>query len=168
LEAYPKRERIWFVREWPGQSVLCVTQKYWTTFIHEAIRKGDGALTDYLNVNNDQINDIVALVRGKLSKQNRTTLQALIVLDVHGRDVLAQLAEMNVSSENDFEWLSQLRYYWEEDNMVTRMINSMLAYGYEYLGKYLLKYMLGAEPSLANTLSLRLVWNCENTQKFEP
>ena len=39
-----------------------------------------------------------------------------------------------VTSETDFQWLSQMRYYWEEDNMITRMINSQLAYGYEYLG----------------------------------
>ncbi|KAF6028575.1 DNAH7 [Bugula neritina] len=134
LDAYPKRARIDWVREWPGQSVLAVTQKFWTAFIHEAINKGGNALREYLEVNNDQINDIVALVRGKLSKQNRTTLQALIVLDVHGRDVLAQLCDMGISTDDDFEWLSQLRYYWEEENMVTRMINSMLKYGYEYLG----------------------------------
>ena len=41
---------------------------------------------------------------------------------------------VDVMSEVDFEWLSQLRYYWEEDSMMTRMINSGLAYGYEYLG----------------------------------
>lgn len=39
-----------------------------------------------------------------------------------------------VNTEDDFQWLCQLRYYWEEENLITRMINSQLAYGYEYLG----------------------------------
>lgn len=41
---------------------------------------------------------------------------------------------IGVNTENDFEWLSQMRYYWEEEQLITRMINSQLAYGYEYLG----------------------------------
>lgn len=34
--------------------------------------------------------------------------------------------------QNNFE--HQLRYYWMELNLVTKMINSTLNYGYEYLG----------------------------------
>lgn len=41
---------------------------------------------------------------------------------------------LGVSSDRDFEWISQLRYYWEEDDAYVKMVNASFKYGYEYLG----------------------------------
>ncbi len=122
------------MRKWCGQAVLAVSSMYWTSEVHKCIREGLHSLKKFLELSREQIEETVAMVRGKLNKQNRTTLQALIVLDVHAKDVVHALIEAKVASETDFNWLAQLRYYWEDSKMLTRMINCMLPYSYEYLG----------------------------------
>ncbi|CAH8568670.1 unnamed protein product [Dicrocoelium dendriticum] len=134
LEDYLHSARKDWVKMWCGQAVLAGSMYFWTMEVESALAAGYDAMQDYLKLNNQQIEEIVGMVRGKLSKQNRTTLQALIVLDVHARDVLAELIQLQCHSNTEFSWLSQLRYYWEEKKLVTRMINSQLSYGYEYLG----------------------------------
>ncbi|NXP46066.1 DYH7 protein, partial [Heliornis fulica] len=132
--AYLETERKRWVLEWPGQVVLCVSQMFWTSEVHEALCRGPEGLKNYYDTLQLQLNDIVKLVRGKLSKQTRTTLAALVTIDVHARDVLMEMIERGVQSETDFQWLAQLRYYWESENVYVHIINCNIKYAYEYLG----------------------------------
>jgi len=38
---------------------------------------------------------------------------ALSVIDVHAREVVRNMIKARVETMNDFEWMKQLRYYWE-------------------------------------------------------
>tara|TARA_B110000503_G_scaffold70407_1_gene109551 strand:- start:474 stop:614 length:141 start_codon:yes stop_codon:yes gene_type:complete len=46
------------------------------------------------------------LVRSDLSELDRMTLGAMVVLDVHNRDVIVNLIKENIKSVNEFSWLS--------------------------------------------------------------
>nr|XP_046220993.1 dynein axonemal heavy chain 12 [Oncorhynchus gorbuscha] len=132
--AYGETPRSQWVREWPGQVVLCTSQIFWTLEVHEAIGEGAQGLNKYYQQLQSQLKDIVELVRGKLPKQTRTTLGALVTIDVHARDVVMDLIDKGVSHETDFQWLAQLRYYWINENVRVRIINCDVKYAYEYLG----------------------------------
>jgi len=135
IKSYEEIPREKWVLEWPGQVVLCVSQIFWTREITETvIHKETNGLEHYRDKCTKQLEAIVELVRGELPLMARITLSALVVIDVHARDVVTELIKANVTSVDDFEWLSQLRYYWEQEEVLVRMINATLNYGYEYLG----------------------------------
>ncbi len=48
--------------------------------------------------------------------------------------MVAKLYKDKVSNPNDFQWISQLRYYFIEGKVMVRMITTDAPYGYEYLG----------------------------------
>jgi dynein heavy chain len=43
-------------------------------------------------------------VRSDLNVQERTTLKALVVIDVHARDVVTDLMVKEIKSVYDFDW----------------------------------------------------------------
>ena len=78
-------------------------------------------------------------VRQKLSKLAKISINALIVIDVHARDVVDTLWQEGVQDSAAFEWVSQLRYYWYKDEydveqMWCKQVATVFPYGYEYLG----------------------------------
>ncbi|KAF5403840.1 Dynein heavy chain axonemal [Paragonimus heterotremus] len=134
LDAYCKTPRTEWVLNWPGQVVIAVCQTFWTSEVTEAIAS-DNVQQLYPNLLK-QLDGLRELVRGNLTKIGRMTLSALIVIEVHARDVVSRMMEEGVKNVNDFEWISQLRYYWnpQEEELKLRAVNAEFNYGYEYLG----------------------------------
>ena len=129
---YPKTPRTKWCLEHPGQVILTASQIYWTREVETAFEK-DG-VKEYFGFLENQLLDTVKLVRTKLSKMETITLNALIVIDVHAKDVVENLQRTGISDKGAFEWISQLRFYWEVDNCTVKCIQTVFPYGYEYLG----------------------------------
>ncbi|KAH7827931.1 dynein haevy chain 8, inner dynein arm 4 [Monocercomonoides exilis] len=135
LADYNVRPRKEWVGLWPGQVVLCVGQIYWTQEVEQSIEKGGYEEVDKLLTKlKGQLNDLTDLVRGNLTDLQRLTLGALITIDVHARDVTTRLVENKVEAVTDFDWISQFRYYWEDDDVHVKMMQTDFMYQYEYLG----------------------------------
>ena len=83
-----------------------------------------------------QLEDIVMLTRQEISVLDRCTIEAMIVLDVHNRDLVKSLGEDMISKAYDFAWQSQLRYYFDpkDRGVEVRIINAIVDYTFEYLG----------------------------------
>ncbi|CAG9798387.1 unnamed protein product [Chironomus riparius] len=134
MEHYSQAKRSeWMVR-WPGMVVLCVSQIFWSAEI-ERIFTTKQSIKDYFDILQQQLEETVTLIRSKdITNLSRITIRALIVIDVHAKDVVEDLRKHNTETENDFQWLAQLRYYMIDDAVRVKIINASVPYAYEYLG----------------------------------
>lgn len=134
--SYASNERTQWVLKWPGMVVLCISQIYWAVRITECLMSGKlEKLQAYYEVLQRDLNNIVNLIRSKdISNLQRITIKALIVIDVHAKDVVAELLHKRVMNENDFNWLAQLRYYLEDDDVYVKIISASVKFANEYLG----------------------------------
>jgi dynein heavy chain len=137
--------RTEWVTKWHSQTILTCNQIFYTQDVEKVIVNGTKEAWDtYGDKLQAELLATVETVRGNIPKLLRKVAGALIVMDVHNRDVRTMLSELNLTSTNDFDWLAQLRYYWNEGgssaqtgkpgSIECNMINAMILYAYEYLG----------------------------------
>ncbi|KAK5645094.1 hypothetical protein RI129_006394 [Pyrocoelia pectoralis] len=133
--AYTETYRTEWITLWPGQVILAVSQIYWTMNVHYALNSNSRSIfRNFLEQLKQNLAEVVELIRtASLSNLARITINALIVIDVHAKDVTQYLYNKNVTNATEFKWLAQLRYYWEE-RCTVRIINATVMYANEYLG----------------------------------
>ncbi|KAJ3123528.1 Dynein heavy chain 2, axonemal [Physocladia obscura] len=143
LLAQKKSKKDKWIKDWPGQLLITSGLISWTQDCSKSLQeveKGEKhALKTLKKKQISGLKKLADLIRSPLNKVERKKIIALITVEVHSRDVIEKMAKIGCSSVNAFEWLSQLRFYWEKENKeeedcFIRQINTHFRYGYEYLG----------------------------------
>jgi dynein heavy chain len=138
VEDYLKNPRKEWVKHHPGQLIMAVNQIMWTKEVEKHIL--EHTLEDYIHEYESRILDLVDLVREKQTRVMSINLANLITLDVHNSNVMKNLVSKNIQKTNAFDWIMQMRYYWDQSlkpdeyNCVVKSVQTDFPYGYEYVG----------------------------------
>jgi dynein heavy chain len=142
IQAYKGKKEKW-IKEVLGQLLITTGAIGWTTDCSRALgemQKGNkNGLRQLKKKQVSYLNRLADMVRGNLSKLDRTKLVCLITMEIHSRDVIERMMKAGCASIQDFEWLKQLRMVFDKDegqfgiNWV-KQTNCTLEYSYEYQG----------------------------------
>ena len=71
-----------------------------------------------------------------LHKNDRAKYNTVLIIDVHARDIIDIFVRDSILDAREFEWESQLRFYWwkPDDDVIIRQCTGEFGYGYEYMG----------------------------------
>ena len=136
-----KKEK--WVKEYHGQMLITAGQIIWTAECEKALGDSEGfggggkaGLKLLKKKWVSYLNKLTFVTRSRLNKIERNKVVALITIEVHARDVIEKLAKMGCQGSSDFNWVSQLRFYWdrEQNDCVVKQVLSVFTYGYEYQG----------------------------------
>ncbi|KAJ3224095.1 Dynein heavy chain 10, axonemal [Clydaea vesicula] len=137
---YASMQRTEWIKKYQGMVGLAGSQVWWTWEVEDVFRKikqgSKLAMKLYLKVLGDQLDNLVVEVRSDLNPNERKKVNTQIVIDVHARDIIDRFVRDSIMDENEFEWESQLRFYWDKssDELLVKQCNGIFDYGYEYMG----------------------------------
>ncbi|XP_069353306.1 dynein axonemal heavy chain 10 isoform X2 [Eulemur rufifrons] len=134
------RSRVDWMLLYQGMVVLAASQVWWTWEVEDVFRKVQGgekqAMKNYGRKMHRQIDELVTRITTRLSKNDRKKYNTVLIIDVHARDIVDSFIRGSIVEAREFEWESQLRFYWdrEPDELNIRQCTGTFGYGYEYMG----------------------------------
>lgn len=137
---YEEKPREQWLFDYPAQVSLCGTQIWWTSEVNIAfgrLEEGyENAIKDYYKKQVMQLSLLISLLLGELTKGDRQKIMTICTIDVHSRDVVSKLIQAKLESATAFQWQSQLRHRWDDDDndCFANICDAQFRYCHEYLG----------------------------------
>ncbi|RIA96574.1 dynein heavy chain [Glomus cerebriforme] len=136
-----------WIEKYASQLVVVAVQIIWTQSVDKALsvmeqgdRNDQAPLNKSLYFVTRALDILADTVLTDLPPTQRKKCEHLITELVHQRDLIRQLLKNKISSPKDFEWLYQMRFYFNASiddplaRLTIHMANAQFLYGYEYLG----------------------------------
>lgn len=107
----------------------------WTHSVDKALADGGVGLDVALKRTEELLNILADAVLGDLQANLRKKYEHLLTELVHQRDVIRQIIKSKLTSNKDFDWLYQMRYYYDPstENIIHKltihMANAVFYYG---------------------------------------
>ncbi|CAL8251349.1 unnamed protein product [Boreogadus saida] len=134
------RSRVDWMLLYQGMVVLAANQVWWTWEVEDVfkkVKKGEKmALKNYGHKMHQQIDELVTRITRPMKSNDRRKINTVLIIDVHARDIVDKFIRDSIMDAREFEWESQLRFYWDRqlDDMSVRQCSATFRYGYEYMG----------------------------------
>jgi len=136
VKSYDEKPRRLWIFDYPAQTALCGIQIWWTSQTNAALGQlelgHENALKEYnkeqvkrisyfvikvrkftvcpLRLQIRQLNELIDLLLGDLTKGDRQKVNTICTIDVHCRDVVTKMVQQKIETTNAFQWQSQLRH----------------------------------------------------------
>ena len=127
----------------PTQIVVLSAQVMWSEQVEEVLSKSsktEEGMQKVLNAVENMLKILADLVLQEQPPLRRKKIENLISEYVHKRSVLRVLIKNKIDNNKDFEWLKNLRFYFDPKQpdvlkqLSIHMANAKFQYGFEYLG----------------------------------
>ncbi|XP_028270606.1 dynein heavy chain 10, axonemal isoform X2 [Parambassis ranga] len=132
--------RVDWMLLYQGMMVLAANQVWWTWEVEDVFKKVKNgekdALKKYDEKKHQHIDELVTRITQPMKKNDRRKINTVLIVDVHARDIVRSFVLNSIMDAQEFEWESQLRFYWlkAHDNLFVHQCSASFSYGYEYMG----------------------------------
>ncbi|GBG87683.1 hypothetical protein CBR_g45837 [Chara braunii] len=137
---YYEKSREKWIFDHCAQIVIVVTRIVYTQDVFQCFEQledgNETALKDFYKKCQEQLDELVKLILGELTKGDRKKIITLCTIDTHARDVVQKLIDEKVDAASAFQWQSQLRYSLDENTKLCKsnICDFEFHYAYEYVG----------------------------------